>query len=81
MWLRDFLPGKIKNSRILIYGYNADLIGRGAQFFASILDLAKGFVNDLKVARGRPDVSATLAIVTCDGVCHSDKFLRFDQGD
>jgi hypothetical protein len=57
MWLRDFLPDKVKNSRILIYGYNADLVGPGARSFASILDMAKGLVNNLKLARSQPNVS------------------------
>lgn len=55
MWLRDFLPEKAKNSRILIYGYNADLTGPGAKSFASILDMAKGLVNNLKLARNQPN--------------------------
>lgn len=57
MWLRDFMPGKIKNSRNLVYGYDSSLIGPGAGSFDSMLDLSKGFLNDLKTARRRPDVS------------------------
>lgn len=56
MWLRDFLPDMFKNSRIVTYGYNSDLRGPGARSFASILDLAKGLVNNLIVARSQPSV-------------------------
>jgi hypothetical protein len=63
MWLRDFLPEKAKNSRILIYGYNADLTGPGARSFASISDLAKGLVNDLILARKQESVSEYLHAV------------------
>lgn len=63
MWLRDFLPDKVKKSRILIYGYNSDLTGPGAQSFASVLDLGKRFINDLKLARRQPDVRKFLFLV------------------
>jgi len=67
MWLRDFLPEKAKNSRILIYGYNADLTGPGAKSFASILDMAKGLVNNLKLARSQPNVSKGLYLKCSSG--------------
>jgi len=60
MWLRDFLPAKVKNSRILVYGYNSELTGPGAKSFASILDMATTLVNNLKIARSRPNVSEYL---------------------
>jgi len=62
MWLRDFLPETVKNSRILIYGYNANLIGPGARSFASITDLAKGLVNALISARRHSSVGEHLCI-------------------
>ncbi|KAF2799767.1 TPR-like protein [Melanomma pulvis-pyrius CBS 109.77] len=55
MWLRDFLPEKIKHSRIFIYGYDTELIGPGARSFASIRDMAKTLFNNLKMARAQPN--------------------------
>lgn len=56
MWLRDFLHEQVENSRIMIYGYNADLTGPGAQSYTSILDLGKSFRDALMRARSQPDV-------------------------
>lgn len=56
MWLRDFLPEKIKHSRIFIYGYDTELTGPGARSFASIRDMAKTLFNNLKMARAQPNV-------------------------
>jgi hypothetical protein len=56
MWLRDFLPEKVSNARVLLYGYNADLIGPGAGSFASILDMGRALMNQLIIARERPEV-------------------------
>jgi len=56
MWLRDFLPEKVSNVRVLLYGYNADLIGPGAGSFASILDMGRALMNQLIMARERPEV-------------------------
>ena len=56
MWLRDFLPESIKNSRILIYGYDTTLTGPGATSFASIRDMAKTLFFNLIGARAQPNV-------------------------
>jgi len=67
MWLRDFLPEKVSNARVLLYGYNADLIGPGAGSFASILDMGRALMNQLIMARQRPEV--------CYELCQAERAL------
>jgi hypothetical protein len=49
MWLQDFLPEMVPTARILIYGYDTRL--EGSNSYASILDLAKGFLQAVKTVR------------------------------
>ena len=42
MWLRDFLPDKVRKARILVYGYNSALLGSNT----SVSNI-KDFAHDL----------------------------------
>ena len=48
MWLRDFLPTKIPDSRILIYGYRANVFGGT---MGRIRAFAENFLEDLRTQR------------------------------
>ncbi|KAI9773682.1 MAG: hypothetical protein M1840_006956 [Geoglossum simile] len=61
VWLRDFLPKDVKNVRTIIYGYDTNL--RGADWKATIYEIAKSMLDNLrnvrdKAARGRPIIFA-----------------------
>ncbi|KAH8667741.1 hypothetical protein BGZ61DRAFT_365055 [Ilyonectria robusta] len=49
MWLRDFLPASIPNTRILTYGYDTKL--PGSQSEASIRDLSRRLLESIKTTR------------------------------
>ena len=49
MWLRDFLPYEIENTRVLVYGYDTEL-AQGT-WNDSIVDLAKFFLESVKAFR------------------------------
>ncbi|KAF8252047.1 hypothetical protein K440DRAFT_658315 [Wilcoxina mikolae CBS 423.85] len=55
MWLRDFLPDMVPKARIMIYGYDTRLDGSNS--YASIIDLAKGFLQEVKTVREAPDAA------------------------
>lgn len=44
-WLRDFLPDLIPDSRILLYGYDTDLVRSDGK--ESIMDLARKLLESL----------------------------------
>lgn len=46
MWLRDFLPEKVPDARILIYGYDTTL--PGSQSEASVTDLSRKLLESIK---------------------------------
>ncbi|KAF7946176.1 hypothetical protein EAE96_009179 [Botrytis aclada] len=49
MWLRDFLPKDIPNSRILLYGYPSTV--SGGQSMEKVEDIASTFLNRLTLLR------------------------------
>ena len=55
MWLRDFLPQSIPNTRILTYGYDTKLPGSRSE--ASILELSKRLLESIKTIRSGQAVS------------------------
>ncbi|KAF8535207.1 hypothetical protein BDD12DRAFT_856400 [Trichophaea hybrida] len=55
MWLRDFLPDMVPKARIMIYGYDTRLDGSNS--YASIIDLANGFLQEVKTVREAPDAA------------------------
>ena len=54
MWLRDFLPQRFPNARIMTYGYDSSLRGSGG---ASITDYRRGFIQCLRNSRRQCQVS------------------------
>ncbi len=49
LWLRDFLPKDLPNTRILTYGYDTAINDKDAKY--SITDLAKAFLGSYKAFR------------------------------
>ncbi|KAF7136892.1 hypothetical protein CNMCM5793_006507 [Aspergillus hiratsukae] len=49
MWLRDTLPLDFPNARILIYGYDTQLVGSSS--FQNLTDLGRGLLLDIKGIR------------------------------
>jgi hypothetical protein len=64
MWLRDYLPLDLERQglsvRILIYGYDSNLVGTLSN--ASIHDYGKQFLEALKVARSSESVSIFIVV-------------------
>jgi hypothetical protein len=56
-WLRDFLPQQIPDSRIMTFGYNADVAF--GQSTAEIVDHAKGLLASLVDKREESEVRKT----------------------
>jgi hypothetical protein len=54
MWLRDFLPQSVANTRILTYGYDTKM--HDSQSEASILELGKSLLESIKITRGKDTV-------------------------
>ena len=52
MWLRHFLSKDLPGCRVLIYGYNAKLSGRGT---ANIEDYCREFLEEIKRVRGNEE--------------------------
>jgi hypothetical protein len=59
LWLRDLLPEKVKQARILTYGYDAYTRGRDQLANESVHDLAKDFLSSLATERRISKVSCT----------------------
>ena len=57
LWLRDLLPEKVPQARILTYGYDAYTRGRDQLADESVHDLAKDLVSSLATERRISDVS------------------------
>ena len=55
MWLRDLLPGKFPNARIMTYGYDSTL----KESNANITDYRRGFIQCLENSRRQCPVSAS----------------------
>ena len=55
MWLRDSLPNDLKGARILLYGYDTNLLC--SQTFQSIDDVAIAFCKSIRGIRTRENVS------------------------
>lgn len=57
MWLQDFLPEEsdCKHARILTYGYNTKLVGKGT-VDDTFLDYRRDFIQQLENARGSDKV-------------------------
>ena len=57
MWLRDFLPQRFPNARVMTYGYDSRLRGSNE---ANITDYRRGFIQCLRNSRRQCPVSAHL---------------------
>jgi hypothetical protein len=57
MWLKDFLPreASCENVRILSYGYNTKLVGKGT-VDDTFLDYRRNFIQQLENARNSEEV-------------------------
>ena len=62
MWLRDFLPYRIPNARIIIYGYNSTLIGPNTSV-SNIKDFASDLLERLLDDRKHAEVGGLLISV------------------
>jgi len=49
LWLRNFLPADLPNARILVFGYNSNVIHEASR--ARIRDHAKNLLQDLADVR------------------------------
>lgn len=49
LWLRDFLPQRIPNARILLFNYNANVAFQTST--AGVLEQAESLLNQLEFAR------------------------------
>lgn len=54
MWLRDFLPKDIPNTRVLLYGYPSAV--PGGQSTEKVEDIASTFLNRLAILRKNSSV-------------------------
>jgi hypothetical protein len=59
MWLKDFLPYDIRNIRIMSYGYDGRLVGRG-ESDNRLLDYQRLFVQDIENARSATVVGVSV---------------------
>ena len=57
MWLRDFLPQRFPNARIMTYGYDSSLKESSG---ANITDYRRGFIQCLRNSRRQCPVSLRL---------------------
>jgi hypothetical protein len=55
MWLRDGLPHDLKGARVLIYGYDTNLLD--SQTFQSVEDIAIAFCKSIRSIRMHNKVS------------------------
>jgi hypothetical protein len=55
VWLRDFLPKDVPNTRVLLYGYDTTLDKSDSK--QSIVDLAKTLLELIKAFRNNTSVS------------------------
>lgn len=55
IWIKDFLPQKIPDARIMTFGYNAD--AAFGQSTADIIDHAKSLLSGLKDKREEAEVA------------------------
>jgi hypothetical protein len=53
MWLRDLLPQKVPNARVMTFGYNADIIANTS--IAGIRDNARKLLSTLRDKREDDD--------------------------
>jgi len=53
MWLQDFLPNNIKGIRIMMYGYNTELVGTNT---GRLLDHRRDLIQQIRSARISPEV-------------------------
>lgn len=74
MWLRDFLPQDVPNSRILLYGYPSTVTG--GRSTEKIEDIAKTFLNRLTLHR-----KGTAVGITCALLYGFDKYRIADRTD
>jgi hypothetical protein len=54
MWLRDSLPQDLQGARVLLYGYDTNLVQ--SQTFQDIDDIAVTFSRSIRSIRGRREV-------------------------
>ena len=55
MWLRDGLPHDLKGARVLVYGYNTNLLE--SQTFQRVDDIASAFSKSIRSIRIHNKVS------------------------
>src|ERR1700733_9740711 len=58
MWLRDGLPHDLKGARVLVYGYNTNLLE--SQTFQTVDDIAIAFSKSIRSIRIHNKVSGTV---------------------
>jgi hypothetical protein len=63
VWLRDFLPNDVPDTRVLLYGYDTTLNKSDSK--QSIVDLAKTLLEHVKAFRNTTSVSVLIKI-QCD---------------
>ena len=63
MWLRDFLPQRFPNARVMTYGYDSRLRGSNE---ANITDYRRGFIQCLQNSRRQCPVSFCLTKLPSD---------------
>lgn len=57
VWLRDYLPNRVGNARVLLYGYESSV--RGSDSAATFHDMASTLLNYLRWIRKQTKVSQT----------------------
>ena len=60
MWLRDYLPKRFPNARVMTYGYDSSLRESNG---ANITDYRRGFIQCLRNSRRRCPVSVCLTML------------------
>lgn len=76
-WLRDFLPHKVEDTRILTFGYDA--AAAFGQSTADIIDHAKSLLSSLIDKRDSTAVSSSDPIGRDVAVAHASPRLRSGQ--
>jgi hypothetical protein len=66
MWLRDFLPKKVPDARILTYGYEANVFSNST---GRMRTFAENLLEDLRTERKAATVSYTASRSCCQFGC------------